>query len=355
MNTSSSKGTLKIFIPVFTLALILASLLYYRSDGDVQSTLADPADTDLTVPVRVTRAESDIRSYSQTYPGNIEQWEYAFITGMTGSRIDRLHVREGDRVRKGDLMAEMERTQIHQARVQMNTAENEVRRLTNLAEVGAVSTQQLEHAQAQLDNARSQYEQLEKNTYLKAPIDGVVTNRFFVEGEIFAPGGERPAIFTLMTLDPVKVTIHISERFYPQIRPGMEVDVRTDTYPGRSFTGRVHYLSPTVDPRSRTFKVEIRIDNRDRLLSPGMFARVTLDLTRREGIFLPSASVYRTPGNDIRYVYRVDDDRTERVEVTVGERFEEVLQILAGIEDGDMVVTEGAGRIRENSRIQIIE
>ncbi|MBP3192767.1 efflux RND transporter periplasmic adaptor subunit [Natronogracilivirga saccharolytica] len=341
---------------IITAVLIAAGFIFYQNNNqENESTVLYETEEDEAVPVRTVRVNRESWHLTRTYPGNIEQWEYAFISGAAGTRILSIHAREGDKVQKGDLLAEMDRSNLNQAEVQMNTACNEVRRLENLAEAGAVSGQQLEQAQAQYDNAKSSYEQLREDTDLRAPIDGVITDKYFVEGEQFSPGGERPSLMTLMTVDPVKVTINISERYFPLIYYGMEVDVMPDTYPGETFEGEVDFIGPTVDPVSRTFRVEIRIDNPDHRLSPGMFARVRMDMDEREDLFLPAAAVHREPGNQTRYVYRVNDGTAERADVQTGDRMEEMLQIRDGLNEGDQVIQEGAGRVESGSEVRIVE
>ncbi len=348
--------TKKLIAIILIIAVSLGVLYLVIQNRSSESTVtdADPVE-EQAIPVRTTGVTQERLSFTRTFPGNIEEWELAYISGVAGARIRQLHVREGSYVQRGDTLAVMEQANLDQAEVRLNIARREVERLKNLVDVGAVSGQQLERAESEYDNARSSYDQIRDNTFLTAPISGIVSDKYFVEGEVFAAGGTRPAMMTLMNTNPVKVTIHLSERLFPRINTGMPVTVQLDTYPDQSFEGEISYISRRVNPVSRTFKTEIRIENEDGLLNPGMFARVRLNLEEREGLFLPAAAVQRIPGTDNRFVFTVDDDTARRTEVSVGERFEEKLLITEGLQANSRVIMEGTERLLDGTRIRVIE
>lgn len=348
--------TKKIIGVIIILAVAMGVLFLVLDGKSTEETITeDEPVAKRLIPVRTTNVTQERLTFTRNFPGNIEEWELAYISGVAGARLQRLYVQEGEYVDKGDTLAVMEQTNLDQSRVRLNTARREVERLQNLVEVGAVSGQQLERAESEYQNARSSYDQIRENTFLTAPISGIVTDNFFVEGEIYAPGGTRPAIISLMTMDPVKVTIHLSERLYPLLHKGMKVEVQLDSYPGQSFEGEISHISRRVSPVSRTFKTEIRIENEHALLNPGMFARVRLNLEDREGLFLPAAAVQRVSGTDNRYVFTVDGDTARRIDISVGQRFEEKLQITEGLQANTPVIMEGIERLLDGTRVRVID
>lgn len=338
------------------LALIVWGDLLPLSDravdpADDLETVDEPA----VVPVRVTELTETLVPQSASYTGSIEAWERAHVTAPSGQRIDRIHVREGDRVERGQVVADMDAINLRQAEVELRAAERERERMQRLVDIGSVARQQLEQAEDRYEAARSNVETLRRNTRLTAPIRGVVTARHFVDGEQFVPAADAPAIAILQQVDPVRVVINVSERLLPAVQAGMSATVRLDTYGDRTFDGTVDRINPVVQADSRTFRVEIRIDNPEGLLSPGMFARVSLDLGETTGLFLPRSAL-RTALEQVEpYVFVVEDDTARRTAVTTGERFEDRRQILSGLSESDRVVTEGASRLQDGTPVRILE
>ena len=338
-------------IVLVVLALIV---LVWTGNGEAAETSSVNEEAS-TAPVRVTTLEEMTLPQRVSYTGTIEAWEQALITSPGGSRIEQIMVNEGDRVQRGQVLVRMENANLHQAEIQMTQARNDMERFERLVEVGSVARQQAEQARVQYETAAANVHMLQQNTNLRSPITGVVTDKYFVDGELYMPGAGAPSILTVMQTNPLKVVINVSERYYPHISQGMPAAVRLDTYGDRTFPGRVEKVLPTVSTDSRTFRVEVRLDNNEQMLSPGMFARTQLDLGEISGWFLPSASVHQSPGTDQHFVYVVEDGIALRRPVQVGERFEDYRQILSGLEDGDVIVNEGTGRLDDGGRVRIVE
>lgn len=307
-----------------------------------------------SVPVRVTRASEQTLQQRVSYSGTIEAWERADVVGQSGQRIEGILVGEGDRVRRGQVVVHMDDSNLRQAEADLRTAHNEVERMERLVELGAVARQQLEQAENHYETISNNVEVLRSNTHLTSPIDGVVTNRYFVAGEHFMAGAQAPAIVTVQQIDPLRVVIDVSERYFPVIRPDMQATVRLDTYGDRQFEGRVARVNPTISPDSRTFRVEIVLENSEGLLSPGMFARASLELGEVTGQFLPRDAVQRSPGSRESFVYVVEDGQVSRVYVTIGERAEEYERIESGLDEDALVVIEGMGRLSEGTAVRVI-
>ncbi len=304
-------------------------------------------------PVRVQEVSELTLPLEAVYTGTIEAWEQAHITAQAGQRIERLPVREGDRVRRGQVVAVMDDANVRQAEVEVRMATNERDRLERLVAIGAVARQQLEQAEAHLETAQTNIEVLRRNTSLTAPIEGVVTEKYYVAGEVF--GGQAPALLTIQQVDPLKVVIHVAERYFPVVRPGMGATIGLDTFPDLEFHGEVERVNPTITPESRTFRVEVRVENDEARLSPGMFARVGLDLGETTGEFLPRRAVQSTPGSGEHFVYVVEEGRARRVALEVGEQVDQYRRVISGLGEGDQVVVEGLGRLHDGAAVQVLE
>jgi len=201
---------------------------------------------------------------------------------------------------------------------------------------------------------------MEGNTLLKAPFSGIVTGRYFEEGELYSgtPTTQtgRAAIVTLMQVNPLKVNVAISEQFYPLIKIGMKAIITADVYENEIFTGRVFRIAPTVSSATRSFITEIELPNRNNLLKPGMFVRVSMDLGEVETFVVPAGTVLLQEGTNIRYVFVENQGVAKRIEVSIGKRFDDRLEIISNnLKEGDKLVAEGQSRLLNNDRIEITE
>lgn len=322
--------------------------------------LQAPQEETESAPVLVRVQETAVMSHSVDldFPGAVQAYEEAHIGAGAPMRIERILVDVGDQVEKGQLLVQMDRTQLFQAMVQKQTLQNDLRRLDTLLQMGAVTRQQYDQLLAQYDIAVSTIENLEQNTEIRAPISGVVTGRYSSEGELFSmtpgPAG-KPAILSLMQIAPVKITIGISERYFPVVQKGQEAVVTAEAFPGRQFSGRVERIHPTIDRSSGTFRVEVVVANRDQSLRPGMFSRVSLNMGQAEGLLVPALSVLKQVGSNERYVYVVEDGRAVRKSVIPGRNYDDRLEILQGLEPGEILVTTGQHNLRNHSEVAIVD
>ncbi len=290
--------------------------------------------------------------------GVVEAYEEAYIGAPTPSRIERILVDVGDHVDKGQLLVQMDRTQLFQAKVQLDNILADLRRMDTLLTVGAVTQQQYDQLKTQYEVAASNVDNLAKNTEIRANIPGVITGRFNSDGEIFsmtpATAAGKPAIVSLKQIQPVKITIGVSERYFPIVETGQDAVVVLDILSDRQFTGRVSRIYPTIDRMSGTFRVEILIDNADLSLRPGMFARVALHLGTMEGLLVPALAVRKQVGSDERFVFVVENGVAHRRRVTIGRSFDDRLEILAGLEEGEMLVVSGQHNLMDQLEVNIV-
>ena len=267
-------------------------------------------------------------------------------------RIDKILVEVGDRVHAGQLLAEMDRSSLIQSKTQLDNIQLEYDRQLALYEVGGTSKQLLDAQQVQLDVARTSYENLKENTQLISPIDGIVTARNYDNGDMYSAG--KP-LLTVQKIVPVKLMIHVSEGFYTQVKEGMPVKIHLDVYKDETFTGKVSLIYPTIDAATRTFPVEITLDNKDMRVRPGMFARVTIDFGTERRVVLPDLAVVKQTGSGDRYVYVYNDGKVDFVKVELGRRTDTRYEVLSGVPDGARVVVAGHSRLYYGAEVTVVE
>ncbi len=310
------------------------------------------------VLVELTRLEKTTMIKDHRAVGVVRPYEESFISAASPARIEKILVDVGHRVQKGDMLVQMDRSQLFQAKVQMNNLKDDLQRLDTLVEVGAATKQQYDQLKTQYEVARSNVETLADNTEIRANIPGVISGRFYSEGEMFTMSPTTPegkvAIVSLKQDQPVKIMTGVSESLFPDVKIGQEAIVKSDVYPGREFTGKVSRIYPIIDRISGTFNVEIVVENRDLALRPGMYGRINLNIGEVEGFLVPALAVLRQEGSGERHVFIEKDGMAHRRVVTLGRRFDDKLEILSGLEEGEMLITTGQHNLMDQMEVEIV-
>jgi RND family efflux transporter MFP subunit len=201
---------------------------------------------------------------------------------------------------------------------------------------------------------------MEQNTLLKSPFNGIVTGKYFEDGEMYSGSpttqSGRSAVVTVMQVNPLKVNVSVSEQYYPLIKKGMKADVTADVYKNENFSASVYRIAPTISSGTRSFIVELELPNKRDLLKPGMFVRVSMDLGEVETFVVPANTVLVQEGTNLRYVFVEENNSAKRIEVTVGKRFDDQLEIISEtLKAGDKLVIEGQSKLINGEKIEIVK
>lgn len=313
-----------------------------NDEAPVQETL--PAVSVETVSVREV---PQIASYTST----VEPYAKNNIAPQSGGRITKINVEVGDFVKKGQVVAEIDKTQLLQVELQMKNNEIEYNRLKGLYDAGGLSQSDLDAIELAYRVSKTNYENLLENSVLISPIDGVITARNYDVGDMYTMG---QPIYTVQQITPVKLIVGISEVDYTKVKKGDKVELSVDAIPGKLFSGKVNRIYPTVDVATRTFSVEIIVENADRVLRPGMFARVSVNFGVNNSVVVPDLAVVKQSGSGERFIYVLNPDNTvEYKKVTLGRRMGAEYEVLEGIADGAVVVTKGQSRLKDGVKVRI--
>ena len=189
-----------------------------------------------------------------TYTSTVQPYVKNNIAPQMAGRIVKVNVEVGDKVKKGQVLAEIDKVQLQQAQLQLHNAEVELARLKALYEAGGLSKSDLDAIELQYNVAKTQVDNLIENTTLLSPIDGVITARNYDAGDMYSMAAP---IFTVEQIKPVKLLVGISESDYSKVKKGDKVTVKADAFPDLTFAGRIDRIYPTIDPMTRTFTVEV--------------------------------------------------------------------------------------------------
>ena len=312
------------------------------------------------IPVRIQVLQSLPIAKTLEYTANLQADEQVYYAPAATGRISKIYVEVGDKIQKGQLLVDMDRTQLVQAEVQLENLKTEYNRAKTLKETNSISQQAYDQAVTQYEVTKANVDFLKENTQMIAPFDGVVTGKYFEDGEVYTGGAfggaSKPAIIAIEKINPLKAYVNLSEQYFLEVKEDMEVELHSNIYPDRTFKGKVSIVYPTIDPASRTFTVEIQVPNNKEELRPGMYTTLTFEVGADKGLIVPSIAVLKLQGANNRYVFLNKDGVAKRVEVTLGKRFEDQVEILSPeIRPGDELVVAGQGRLVDGSLLDIQE
>lgn len=287
------------------------------------------------------------------YTATVEAFKTNNITTSTPNRIKSILVDVGAKVSKGQRLVVLDNVNIDQLKVRLDNTEREYNRAVKLLEIGGGTQQAVDQLRTELEASRRQYANMVENTVLLSPISGVVTARNYDPGDMT---GQLP-ILTIEQVRPVKVIVNVSESEYSKVHNGMKASIRLDVFGDEEFTGTVHLIHPTIDASTRTFTVEITIDNADERVRPGMFARVTLNFGEAEHVVVPDRAVVKQSGSGNKYVYVLNpaDSTVSYNRVELGRRIDNTYEVLSGVDNNAYVVTSGQTRLTDGTRVEVMD
>lgn len=314
-----------------------------------QTSAAPVPQEDLVTKVEVYNASRQDVPQENTYSSTVQAFAVNNVVPQSGNRISKIYAEVGDFVSKGQILAEMDAVSLTQSKLKLANDSTELVRLRGLYEEGGISKSDFDAVELAYNVSKSSYDNLLQNTILRSPLTGVITARNYDNGDMYAMASP---IYVVQQISPVKILVGVSETDYTKVHKGDVVSLTADALPGRTFQGKVNRLYPTVDPATHTFIVEVLVTNSDRALRPGMYARVTVTFDVNNSIVIPDSAIVKQQGSGQRFVYVVQSDNTvQSVAVTLGKHFGQEYEILAGLSEGDVVVTKGHTALKDGSKV----
>ena len=353
-------------------------------------------------PVQVRQVRRAVESVGTLYP-----YDESVISAEIDGRVDQVKVDLGDQVNAGDVMVHISdeeqrylltqnEAQLRQslerlglknenekikdireapdprrAQADLFDAEQRFKRARSLVDQGIASQSDLDAAQARFKAAQASYDstlyqtrnlvsEVERtramldmqrkklrDTSVRAPFKGYVKERQVTIGQFVRVN---TPLITLVKIDPIRVRMEVPERMAPWVKVGQTVDVLLEAFEGRKFQGKIWRMSPTVDQNKRTFIVEALIQNPASLLKPGSYARVHVPTDKIESIKLvPVKALSYVFGSN--KVYVVNGDTIEARDVKLGDRFDQDVEVLEGVQEGESVATTQLNRLDTGSRV----
>ena len=310
--------------------------------------------------VEVSRLTDDTQAV-----GSLRSRQGVIVRPEVSGRITQLNFRDGDRVKKGQLMVQLDDqlqlAQVQQSQAELSIAQANHKRNQELVEQNFVSKRSLDESSANLEVAQAKLALAKASAArlkVLAPFDGITGIRTANVGDYLKDGAD---VVNIEDIDAVFVDFRLPERFQNKVKRGQTAMVNLDALPGQRFTAFVQAVDPLIDTNGRSVGIRGCIDNRQLRLRPGMFARVTAVFGERErALVIPEEAI--VPQGQRVLVYKVVDGSTtdekiaQRVEVKLGIRRPGRVEVLEGLAEGDQVVTAGQQRLqRDGMAVRVID
>lgn len=340
--------------------LLMPAALFSACSNENEETENGPNGVRLMPVETVTMVSGDFDDYIRL-SGTVEAIEDATISSESSGRILSISNR-GDQVRGGDVIARLDdrviQAQYDASKTAYELAEDTFNRLESLYADSIISTQDFRSARAQRDQAKAQLELTNKqllDSQIAAPFNGRIEERFVRSGELVNPG--QPVV-RLVNTDAIRILAGIPERFSGEITEGSEVEVNIRALGIEPIESRVAYSGNVVDPDTRTYTVEVELNNSEGIIKPDMIAELQVKRSTLQNVLIiPRTAVLRDEEGASVFISRSENGvkYAELVNVATGMSSGPVIQILSGLEEGDEVVVSGMRSLSIGDQLNVIQ
>lgn len=353
-------------------SLLFAFLVQSCSEPNEKSSVAKTATTKQVF--KWTAVKADQPSFTITLPGELKPYEEVSIYPKMKGFVKKIYVDRGSFVRKGQLLAQLEAPEIgaqFAARTSSSSSayqkflfsRQSYQRLKEAAKkAGAVATIELERAYAQYLGDSAAYHssrseasasgQMQAYLQITAPFTGVITNRFISEGALVGENGVNGEPLFQLTQDArLRLQVAIPEKQAQALAAGTKATFSLIDYPGKTFTTTLSRNSGALDTRTKSVVAEFDVDNADNHLRSGQYAKVLLQLRRKQPtLWVPASSVVQSQAGV--FVVKNEEQKTRRIPVQIGVTKDTLVEVFGNLNAGDQILLKGSEEVKEGTKIE---
>ena len=284
----------------------------------------------------------------------------ADVTSKANGIVETVLVEEGDYVEAGQLLAHIRddeyRIQVAQAKAELNSIQQELKRVKDMAERDMISADAYDKLRFQADMLQAKYDMAALNlaeTEIRAPISGFIATRYVKTGNLVRQY-EQQKLFHIVALNELQGNVYLPERELQHVRVGQTAQLHLSALPNQVIEATVERISPIIDTQSGTFKVVLNVPNKLKQLKAGMFAHVNLNYaTSRNTVTVPRYAVQSLDNQ--HSVFTVDSEGVaHKVDVQIGFEDEHRLEIIGGLSAGDAIVVNGQANLKDAALVEVI-
>lgn len=344
---------------VYTVTGILIScllVLYSGCGGDSNAEVKK--EKELAVPVEVGSVyQGDIAAHFQG-TATLEAEEETGVMAKVSGIVKKIMVEEGDIVSRDQTLVKLDdekiSVQVEQAAANLAKLENQFNRSKELYEKELISTEEFQSVKCEYEAQQAAYNLTKLDleyTTICSPISGVIAERLIKKGNMVLTNQN---VFKVVALDPLLAVLYVPEKEMSKLEKDQKAEVTFDALPEKVFKGHIKRISPIVDPQTGTVKVTVEVKDKSRQLKPGMFSRVNIIYDLRENVVLaPKNSIISEDRNS--KVFVIQDSLALQRFVELGYVNTSHVQVLSGLNPGDMVVTTGKASLKDSTRVDPLQ
>ncbi len=317
------------------------------------------AASEQTVRVKVQEIHAEAVNGEQGFSGTIEEASGASLSFAGSGTIRRIYVSEGQTVRQGQLIAELDPTTMQNAytiaKTSLDQAQDTYNRMKELHDAGSLPEMQWIQIENQLKSARASEAMARKSlhdTKLYAPFSGFIASKDAEMGQNAGPG---MPVVKLVSIGSVKVKISVPEDDVQRIKKGSSMKIIVPALDNREFSGVVTERGVSADPRSRTYEVKATIMNHDGQLLPGMICQAfTNYMQDATGVFIP-ANLVQLDSDNKTFVWVVNGGKAVKREIIISNETAQGAQVSGGLSSGDKLIVSGQQKVSNGMKVEIVK
>lgn len=306
--------------------------------------------------VELAAAEPGRLAYAADRAGSLRAVREVRIVNQEEGRLTEVRVREGDRVRAGDVLVRYDdrilRAELDKASATLNQTELDHERSRQLKEKGFVSDDAVQRAATGREIASAQVRLLRarfQHMTIAAPFDGVVARRLVEPGNVTS---QHTHLLTVIDPSQLVTDVNVSELVMPYLALGDRAEVRIDALGEKQHPGKITRIHPSIDPATRTGRIEVVLNPVPKGARAGQFCRVVLSTGASEQLVVPLAALQRDVAGEFVYVYQAAEGTVRRAGVASGLRLADRVEVRDGLERGAQVVVKGFLGLAAGQRVK---
>lgn len=329
---------------------------------ELEAQLSDDGSNINNTKVRVTKLSRKPFSRFFEATGELQAIDEAFISPEVSGQITSVNVTEGQKVNRGQVVARLNTSviekNIEEVKTQYELAKILFEKQTELWDKGIGSERQYLEAKNNFESLKNKLATLQEQlnmSIIRSPINGYVEDIVLKNGELASPGMQ---LMQIVDIDKLHVSVMLSEAYLPVIKEGDLVDITFPTYPDIILHEKVSRIGNVINKQNRTFTVEVEVSNKDGRLKPNLLANIKInDYNTNDALIAPSLVIREDFVGSYLYVAESNSDEWKAVKkyIQTGYSYLDNTEVISGLEENDLIVTDGYSNVSDGASIEIIK
>lgn len=349
-----------VYIGIIVAVLVVFGFILAKNKAKNEAETAIVAQNNSAVAVRTEQVKTDVVSTSFVANGNFSPFQELNFSAENPGRVTQVLVKEGSVVKIGQVLAIIKgdrlSVDVQSAKAAYQTALADSERFNNAFKTGGVTQQQLDQAQLNLATAKARLDQANisfGDASIKSTINGIVNKKFIEPGSVVTSG---TLLFELVNVSKLKLKVSVNENQIAMLKVGTDIKVKASVYPDKEFSGKITFIAPMADA-SLNFPVEIEIlNNENNDLKAGMYGTAYFESNDQEAnkakIIPRNAFIGSVSSNQ---VFVIKDNTAKLTNIVAGRIFGDKVEVLEGLNVGDMVVTGGQINLTDGATVEVVK